>query len=76
MIKEPLEIDEEILEIAEEMYKNKFRANDKTMLMISEDLKLENDYQELDRTLINQVAGDPSHEPDSVWIRAQLFAMS
>jgi len=69
MMNEPLEIDEEILAITEEMYTNKLHANDRTLLMITEDLKLENDHQELDRTFIYQVAEDLSHEPDLVWIK-------
>jgi hypothetical protein len=45
-------MDEEILKTTVQIYGNKLHANDKTLLMITQGLKLGNGYQKLDQTFL------------------------
>jgi len=69
----PLEMNEEILEIYHEIYKNKLHFNDQALLLTPYEGLEEEEYQELDESFIKQVGGDTAQEPDSLWIRGQLF---
>ena len=73
---EPFEIDEEILPITEKIYEDKMNANERNLLLTLQDQYLDADYQQLDKDFIKQVSGDPSNEPDLVWIRGQLFDLT
>jgi len=72
-IRYPLEMNEEILEISEDIYKNKLHFNDQALLLTTNEGLEEEEYQELDKSFIKQVAGDTTQEPDLLWIRGQLF---
>jgi len=70
---DPLDIDEEVLEISEQLYKNRLYPNDRALLLVTFSMPNVVEHQEFDRTIIEQVAGNPMQEPDSVSIREKFF---